>query len=123
MASKLTLKKLDLFCESLMNWSSKDVERRFCGTRKEILEALNGFDELAVELFFSGFFCENPLVELVAGGQTIKKLSPHEKIQYFIHRGLALCYLTNHEPGLVVRPYWKDKHNDFQCKDNKGISM
>lgn len=108
----LTLKKLDLLCKGMMNWSTKEVETRFHGTRKELLEVLNTCEELEMELFFSGFFCDNPLVELAADGQMdIKKLSATEKVQVFIQRGLALCYLTNHEPGLVVRPYWKDKQD------------
>ena len=112
MEQKLTLKKMDFLCESLMNWSPEDVEKRFHGTRKEILAALNDCNVLDVELFFSGFFCENPIVEMAAGGQSdITKLSNNDKIQVFIRQGLALCYLTNHKPGLVVRPYWKDKNN------------
>lgn len=112
MDTKITLKKLDFLCESLMDWDIKDVETRFHGTRKELVEALNACDELAAELFFSGFFCDNPIVELAADGQTnINKLSSYEKVQVFIRRGLVLCYLTNHEPGFVVKPHWKDKHS------------
>lgn len=110
MEKKITLKQLNLLCKSLMNWNGKEVEARFHGTRKELVEALNGYDELEIELFFSGFFCENPIIELAADGQTeLKKLSTSEKIGVFISRGLVLCYLTNHEPGFVVRPCWQDK--------------
>lgn len=110
MEQKITLKQLNLLCKSLMNWNGKEVEARFHGTRKELLEILNGHDELEIDLFFSGFFCENPIIEALADGQTdVKKLSTSEKIGVFIGRGLVLCYLTNHEPGLVVRPCWQDK--------------
>lgn len=110
---ELTLKKLDFLCESLMNWNVKEVETRFHGTREELLEVLNDCEELEIELFLSGFFCDNPIVELAADGQMdIQKLSTTEKVQVFIRRGLVLCYLTNHEPGLVVRPYWKDRQNN-----------
>lgn len=110
---ELTLKKLDFLCKSLMDWNAKEVESRFHGTRKELLEVLNTYKELEIELFFSGFFCENLVVELAADGQMdIKNLSAADKVQVFIRRGLVLCYLTNHEPGLVIRPYWKDKQNN-----------
>ena len=35
-----------------------------------------------------------------------KKLDTEEKVQWFMRRGLMLCYITNHEPGFVVKPYW-----------------
>lgn len=96
-----------------MNWTPEKVESRFHGTREELLKALNNCDELETELFFSGFLCENPIVELAADGQMdIKNFSVVEKVQVFIRRGLVLCYLTNHEPGLVIRPYWRDKKNN-----------
>ena len=110
MEQKITLKQLNLLCKSLMNWGVKEVESRFHGSRKELLEVLNACDELEIELFFSGFFCENPVIGLAADGQVdMKKLSSSEKVSVFIHRGRVLCYLTHHEPGLVIRPYWKDK--------------
>lgn len=110
---KLTLKKLDFLCKNLMDWNVKEVEARFHGTREQLLEVLNTCEELEMELFFSGFFCENPIVELAADGQRdIKHLSSMKKVQVFIRRGLVLCYLTNHEPGLIIRPYWKDKQDN-----------
>ena len=109
---KLTLKKLNFLCKSLMNWDSEKVEMRFYGERKEIVKELNSCSEQEIELFLSGFFCENPIVEALADGQIdIEQFSAAKKVQIFIRRGLMLCYLTNHEPGLVVKPYWKEQQN------------
>ena len=72
------------------------------------MQELNDCSEQEVELFFSGFFCENPIVEMLSDGQIdIKNLLPHKKVQIFIQRGLILCDLTNHEPGLIVKPHWR----------------
>lgn len=107
MQQMITLKQLNLLCKSLMNWDVKEVEARFHGSRNELLEVLNACDELEIELFFSGFFCENPVIGLAADGQMdMKKLSSSEKVSVLIRRGLVLCYLTHHEPGLVVKLYW-----------------
>lgn len=56
METKITLKKLDFLCKSLMNWDQKDVETRFHGKWEEIIEELIRFDEQDIELFFTGFF-------------------------------------------------------------------
>lgn len=112
------MKSLNNLCKCIKNWSAKDIEKRFCGSRKELLEALNTHDELEIELFFTGFFCENPLIDFFADEQTdIRTLSADQKIAVFIKRGLLLCYLTNHEPGFVIKPYW---HEHIKTDDTYG---
>ena len=104
---KITLRNLNLICKAFRDWNPEKVEERFHGTRKQLIKELNGCNEQEVELFFSGFFCENPIVEMLSDGQIdIKSLSSSEKVQVFIQRGLILCDLTNHEPGLVVKAHW-----------------
>ena len=103
---EINLLNFQALCKDVMNWSQEYVEERFHGSRKELIEFLNSCEELEKELFFSGFFCENPVVALACDGNIdIKNLSTPEKVQIFINRGKTLCSLTNNKPGFVVKSY------------------
>lgn len=119
---QITMQNLNNVCKSIKNWNADDIEKRFYGSRKELIEALNNCAELEIELFFSGFLCENPLIDFFADGQIdIRNLSANEKISVFIQRGLVLCQLTNHEPGFVVKPYWHEKRKQTRNKETTDV--
>ena len=62
---------------------------------------------LETEIFFTGFFCNNPIVDFFADEKCdIQDLTSKEKVDLFIKRGIILCQLTEKEPGFVVGPRW-----------------
>jgi len=106
---KINLRSFHALCKSLKNWDHDYVEKRFQGSTKELVEFLNNCEELEIELFFSGFFCDNRVVALASDGDIdIKRLTTLEKIQLYINRGKTLCLLTNNEPSFVVNSCWND---------------